>query len=136
MTVPLPQSPEDGFNPMYYETPSGPALDPSLFNNDGDEPIVWIMTPRKIGNRNRVEYPTKVKEIVSTMEDVIGFKPRVVVHPYDRLDPNSPDFSIFNRGRFGNAVFQYDTDFDKTGEGHKAWRLFYEGQLSSRTVPS
>lgn len=85
-----------------------------MTNSDpGDTTWTWLY-------KNRVE-----KEILPTLQKVLGFRKKPIVYGYVRLWTQKPAEEIeLETTHRGNVLFQYDPDSD--GQGTRRWRLFIE----------
>jgi hypothetical protein len=130
---------------------NAPPIDFSLFKQDGDNPIVWILTPGANFGTTSELYPEKVASLASMISDELP-DAAIKAHIYRKLkykvtaagtivaldlkDPQSvQDAATANRDCFGCMLFQYvfptrfmklhtDLIFRYDGDGN--WRLFLE----------
>ncbi|CZR64767.1 uncharacterized protein PAC_14666 [Phialocephala subalpina] len=120
----------------------GSALDPSLFNQNGDDTRIFIMSPRAArgGAQSAQYYRTKLPQLKATLNGANGLLPGapMALRLYQPLDydpdhlDNNPAFATNYNIAFsadtpratGKAVFQFDPNFH--GQGIPGWRLFYE----------
>jgi hypothetical protein len=120
-----------------YIEPTGPGLDPTLFNLATDGTQVLIMTPKLLGSDDSEaeQYAARNEIMVDTIIDVIGGNnlPEVRTYVYDPLNHNDPNqVALGQTTRRGVCLFQYDPDSD--GQGTRAWRLFYEHRMYSGLI--
>jgi hypothetical protein len=124
-----------------YVPPFGDAIDPSLFNQEGDGTRIIVMTPNFLGSRpgtaryGQQRYSARNQIMINDIIDHIGGEnqPRVDVFIYSALNyRNAQQYAMRHNTRRGMCVFQYDPDSD--GNGQRAWRLFYEDQMYSGLV--
>ncbi|KAM5448709.1 hypothetical protein MaudCBS49596_005215 [Microsporum audouinii] len=119
-----------------YIPPSGPPIDPNLFNRDTDETEFYIMTPFiEIWKRRLINprTPKRLAEIRKAIERHIGVAPKDVTYKYIALNYSDlADLALVNISNRGMALFQYDPDSD--GNGQRAWRLFYEVSFKQKML--
>ncbi|KAK4982840.1 hypothetical protein LTR66_009068 [Elasticomyces elasticus] len=88
-------------------TGEGPSLDPTFFNQPGDNPVAWILTPESINVPGNKQYP---KRIGGDQEENI---------------PADPEFMTNARGA---ALYEYDPN----NHGERAYRLFFERTMVAK----
>ncbi|KAL1797005.1 hypothetical protein ACET3X_005545 [Alternaria dauci] len=126
-----------------YVKPEGPPIDFSLFNEDGDNSVMYVMTPLKDNKSEDSKIPEDCMyykkyarllfQEVSKRTNIRGL--RLVMVPYKRLH--------YNIDENGNSVRApgYDDDWDEfvqpthakgmalfEYDGERNWRLFYENK--------
>jgi len=112
-----------GQTPQYRAT--GPALNPSLYNQEDDKTYASILTPAY--QADNLYFPTQVAAMVTLLGELIpGI--HVVVKPYYPLTEEEEN-DISGASVRGQTMFEYDRNAD--GQGNADWRLWYE-QFSQR----
>ncbi|OQO00803.1 hypothetical protein B0A48_13490 [Cryoendolithus antarcticus] len=132
---------ENFMNLFFGGTPqtqtTGPAIDPSLFNQAGDRPIAFIMSPRALAYdegedptaegtghpaaQGIFEHATQLNQLRTRLEEII---PGIIIEGYgyevtaDGFVPGAP---------FRLALFEYDPKADAVGPN---WRLWQEDTLN------
>lgn len=105
----------------------GPSLDPSLFNQPGDNTQAYIMTPRNWNGQEGVaQYTNRINQIIAQVRALVPSIANIPITDYVRLnmDDAAQRAELFTNAR-GSAFFQYDPK----NRGKQAWRLFYEREL-------
>ena len=119
-----------------YIPPSGPKIDPSLFDQDSDETQLLIMTPvadGQVAGSLKIKYPTRISAIETAIRRILNRRPRNIRYNYQRLNYDAPaDSSLINESRRGMCLFQYDPNSD--GKKKRAWRLFYEDRFMDKAL--
>lgn len=126
----------NGYRP--YIPPTAPSIDRTLFNMEGDQTKIYILTPTLLGtNEEEKNQATKLKynsryaarnsDFQVALSDYLGaYKaPRIVVRGYIPLNTNdNTENEMLGTTLRGMSLFQYDPNSD--GKGTKAWRILFE----------
>ncbi|KAK4982521.1 hypothetical protein LTR66_009229 [Elasticomyces elasticus] len=113
-------------------TGEGPSLDPTFFNQPGDKPVAWILTPESDKVPGNQQYPKRIGQIGDQVAALIpGI--RVSVFIYNALQggdqekgiPADPEFMTNARGA---ALYGYDPN----NHGGRAYRLFFERTMVAK----
>lgn len=119
--------------------PQGGPIDPNNFNQPGDSPIAYIMTPlvwpQRDENAQRwpqdFRYPEKLKRLLQLIGQLIPGIQLPTPRGYAALNYDIPaEHAQRNTNERGLAFFQYDPD----NGGSKSWRLFYQQVVKQANV--
>lgn len=124
--------------PLHMPTLGSP-IDPTLFNQPGDNteaiimsPAWWITKDSKGNPMAGFKYPNKLNELETAIRRLIpGVKiDREAYIPLNYYDPG--DEALIDKSDRGMALFQYDPNAD--GAGGRYYRLFYELHVRIRNL--
>ncbi|KAH7313824.1 hypothetical protein B0I35DRAFT_279158 [Stachybotrys elegans] len=123
-----------------YIPPTGPSVDPDLFNGDQDGTTLYLQSPLADNSETRYKYNSRLSAIETAVRRHIGRRPAVVRVPYRRLNYSynrqtqqneGPDAGLINRSHRGMSLFQYHPN--ALGQNRPGWRIFLEAAYRDST---